>query len=359
MKIVVDIKNLALFTGGISAYFKPLMLKWIKTNTEIHFVLLGPKIDLSWLHECKNVELVEIRWPMYLPRTLRHPFYDNILFPKAIKTIESPDFIFTPYHDVLLPKGTPSVMMIHDSCIGDLKTIYPKSIRYYYELMLRRNLRRCLAVFTVSNSSKKAISLRYNLSPEKIHVVPNSFTVHSAIKTKSNITKNSVSIFYPGGADFRKNVKRLVLALGIIKDKGVNVQLKVTGNYLGAWERELKGVEQRLINAVEFLGYIESEEVIHEYANCDLVVYPTLCEGFGRVCLEAMSVGAKLVCSNLPVLNEVSEDYAIYFNPYNIEDIANKILYAIEQPSKSPKLREDYSKEVVENLFLTEIKRYY
>ena len=50
-----------------------------------------------------------------------------------------------------------------------------------------------------------------------------------------------------------------------------------------------------------------------------------------RVCLEAMEVGTPLACSDLPVLKEVTGDYAWMFDPYDTADIAAVIATALAQ----------------------------
>jgi glycosyltransferase involved in cell wall biosynthesis len=213
---------------------------------------------------------------------------------------------------------------------------------------------------TVSSSSKIAIIKRYSLAVDTIKVIPNSFRPHSQLKrvVDQNKRDKKIDLFYPGGVDFRKNVKRLILSLEYILNAGYDVSLRITGSYLGAWERELKSIDKRLKEKLEFLGYIDSLALHNEYINADVVVYPTLCEGFGRVCLEAMGVGAKLACSDIPVLHEVADDYAIYFNPFNIADIAKKILIAYNQPEKTKIIKQRYSEENVSKLFLETMKKH-
>lgn len=359
MKIAIDVKNLALFTGGIAAYIKPLINRFIGSEQQIDFVLVGPKIDVDWLQNLDNFEVMEIAWPRILPRQLRHPFYDTVLFPKAIRKVK-PDFIFTPYHDVLLPKGIPSVMMIHDTCIADLTDIYPRSIRLYYETMLSINLKRCKGIFTVSNASREAIVKKYQVKNEIVSVIPNAFEASFTNvdgPERMEESKNIV-LFYPGGAEFRKNIKRMVLALKHIEDNGYLVSLRVTGNYDYNWQRQLKGIDESLLNKITFLGYLEPYQLGNEYKRADVVIYPSLCEGFGRVCLEAMAMGAKLACSDIPVLHEVAEDYAIYFNPFNVADIAKKVIFANDGCKKNPLIKEEYQEENVAGLFLETIKKY-
>lgn len=353
LRIAVDVKNFSLYSGGISAFFYPLLKDWINNRSQFEFILVGPKFDDSGLGSVDSFQRYVVRWPTWIPRFFRHPFYDNWLFPRAIKAIK-PDFIFTPYHDVRLPKGIPSIMMIHDTCIGNLPGIYPCKVRQYYQHMLKINLSRCAHILTVSNTSKESLMKQYGLPASKIDVVPNSFEMVQELGAGFDVRtdRKHLQLFYAGGADHRKNVKRLVQAVELISSRGVDVSLFVTGKFEGAWSRELAGLSAHAISKVTFLGRLDVRELNMHYASADAVVYPTLCEGFGRVCLEAMSVGTPLACSDLPVLREVAGDYPVYFDAYDVESIVEAILLAVKKGRQPPCLDERFSREKVSALFL-------
>src|SRR4051812_48537180 len=120
--VAIDVKNLALYTGGIAAHSRILITGWLAARPELRFSLVGPAFDSAFLKGLANWRHVPVSWPTWLPRPLRHPYYDNRLFPAAIAKL-GPDVMFTPYHDVRLPRratGVRSVMMLHDTCLQDL-----------------------------------------------------------------------------------------------------------------------------------------------------------------------------------------------------------------------------------------------
>jgi glycosyltransferase involved in cell wall biosynthesis len=51
----------------------------------------------------------------------------------------------------------------------------------------------------------------------------------------------------------------------------------------------------------------------------------SLHEGFGLPGVEALAFGLPLLVSNTPVFNEIYDDAAIYFNPLDPQDIAEKM----------------------------------
>src|SRR5262249_5218293 len=121
---------------------------------------------MNWSHHV-------IQWPDWLPAKLRHPFYDNVQFPRAVAKLK-PAFIFSPYHDVLIPTKTPSAITVHDTCIHDGVRDYPALFRSYYLLMLKRNLKRAAHILTVSQASRDRVMTLYGIHPQRISVIYNT-----------------------------------------------------------------------------------------------------------------------------------------------------------------------------------------
>jgi len=71
--------------------------------------------------------------------------------------------------------------------------------------------------------------------------------------------------------------------------------------------------------------FVSDEELDKLYKNASLYVQPSLCEGFGLPPLEAMARGVPIACSNAACLPEILGEAAIYFNPLDIDDMAEKM----------------------------------
>jgi glycosyltransferase involved in cell wall biosynthesis len=85
----------------------------------------------------------------------------------------------------------------------------------------------------------------------------------------------------------------------------------------------------QLGSSIQHLGYVPQEHLCGLYAGADLVVNASLCEGFGLPILEALACGAVVAVANTPALVEIGGDAVIYFDPYNIDDMAAAILSAL------------------------------
>ncbi len=76
---------------------------------------------------------------------------------------------------------------------------------------------------------------------------------------------------------------------------------------------------------IEFLGFVEEKNKVKYLRSLDIFVMPSLAEGFGISLIEAMAAGCACIASNLPVLKDVAGDTALYFDPQNPKDLAEKI----------------------------------
>ncbi|RJS75185.1 glycosyltransferase [Methanophagales archaeon] len=71
----------------------------------------------------------------------------------------------------------------------------------------------------------------------------------------------------------------------------------------------------------------------------DLLVYPSLCEGFGMPVIEAMQAGTPVVTSNIGGTAEVAGDAAVLVSPYSIEDIAEGMSKLLHDASLREELK--------------------
>jgi glycosyltransferase involved in cell wall biosynthesis len=81
-----------------------------------------------------------------------------------------------------------------------------------------------------------------------------------------------------------------------------------------------------LSQRVKVLGYVDDATLRWLYGHCMAFVYPSLYEGFGLPVLEAMSLGAPVITSNVTSLPEVGGDAVLYIQPDQAESITKAML---------------------------------
>jgi len=137
---------------------------------------------------------------------------------------------------------------------------------------------------------------------------------------------NNRYLFYAGAGDRRKNLDRLVQAFGLLRGRhGIDCSLAIAGpgnnlNYVSPAARNDPAVQ----GALHHLGKVD-EATLHALYRCATVfVMPSLYEGFGLPVLEAMACGTAVVSSSAASLPEVGGDAALYFDPLNVDQMADQ-----------------------------------
>ena len=87
---------------------------------------------------------------------------------------------------------------------------------------------------------------------------------------------------------------------------------------------------QGLASRVQVRGYVSPEELRDLYQSASVLLFPSLEEGFGLPVLEAMANGLPVVASQTASLPEVGGDAALYVDPHDTRDIAEKVRRAVE-----------------------------
>lgn len=362
MRIAIDVKNQALFGGGIAHWAAEVLPAWIAACPREETILIAPEGEGTLPVAMAGARIMGIPWPTHLPRPLRHPVYDNLTFPRALAHL-GPDLIFSPYHDVRIPGHTPAVITVHDLCYMDVPECYPWHLRSYYLAMLRINIARAKHVITVSQATRERLVTVLGLPETTISVVPNALDSEFSVslppsasiaawrRDNGALQAGTSLLLYPGGIEYRKNLARLMVALRRLWADGERITLLVTGDLAPRWRYLFPEVETHT-ECVKFLGRLSLAQLRLAYGAVDGVVYPTLCEGFGRVCLEAMAAGSPIACSDLAVLREVAGNYPRYFNPMDPVDMAAAIRSICGAGRQMPRLDPRFSPETVRNLFI-------
>lgn len=220
------------------------------------------------------------------------------------------------------------IVTIHDLAYKVHPDWFSKSFVLIYSFMIPRLVRVSKSVLTVSNVSKKELIDELGVPEKKITVIYNA--VASIFKEKSLSTLESrpindeyilsVSSHHP-----RKNFERLVKAFKLIKKD--NLKLCIIGNVNGNFNSKKLNAEENIV----LLENISDEELVAYYKFANLFVFPSLYEGFGIPIIEALSLNTRVCVSDIPVFREICENSnTVYFNPYDINDIKNKIIESLD-----------------------------
>ena len=120
----------------------------------------------------------------------------------------------------------------------------------------------------------------------------------------------------------------LLKAFSIFKKKQQsNLKLILAGRLAWKYEsfvKDLKTYKYR--SDVIMTGYLEEDELIKVVGSAYALVYPSLLEGFGIPVLEAMSCDVPVITSTNSSMQEIAKDAALYADPKDYHDIADKMM---------------------------------
>ncbi|RJX15690.1 glycosyltransferase family 1 protein, partial [Candidatus Bathyarchaeota archaeon] len=108
------------------------------------------------------------------------------------------------------------------------------------------------------------------------------------------------------------------------------------------WRRELKKTAQQLKveDFVNFLGYVEEKKLKCLYSRADVVLLPSIMEGFGLTVVEAWNYMKPVVVSRGAGVSELilEKVNGLTHEPQNYEDLAEKIDYVLEHKEEALKM---------------------
>lgn len=140
------------------------------------------------------------------------------------------------------------------------------------------------------------------------------------------IPKDIPLILYVGTLQPRKNIPVLIKAFSVVKDQ-IPHQLILAGSKGEAFD-DIKNLigNENLEARVTITGYIDDETRSALYQSADVFVYPSLCEGFGLVLLEAMTAGLPTIAAANSSLMEAGGDSTKYFDTQSPESLSKVLL---------------------------------
>lgn len=141
-------------------------------------------------------------------------------------------------------------------------------------------------------------------------------------------------IFYSSQVRYYKNILALVKAYEyLLRRNKITCKLFLTGNYAHNKQLYQYILDHQLQNDVLCFFNVPNQVLAALYACAELSVNPTLYEGgFPFTLIESMSVGTPVILSRIPQVTEFTDGWDIddcLFDPYDYEDIADKILFGL------------------------------
>lgn len=318
---------------GIGMYSMEMAKSILEADGENRYLLFvrDPQKFRKWgFDHYPNARLVAADYRHY-------SFAEQTLFP-ALLMRHSLDLMHFMNFNVPIVYRRPFVSTIHD--VVHLRLPGHKPGRFLHRLAMRRVLRSAAhnarRVITVSQFSKKEIIEALGVPGYKIDVIYEAANVVSVSESEVIATRQRYGITKPyivfvGVLERKKNLIALARGFDALKEKyQLNIQLVIAGKP-DIHYPDIGPAVKRVTYGKDIIltGVVSEKEKYALYYGAQAFVSASLFEGFGLPGVEAMSVGLPLVVANIEVFNEVYDNGAIYFDPFDPNDIAQKINFML------------------------------
>lgn len=256
------------------------------------------------------------------------------------------------YFPLLRP--VPTIVTIHDV----IAERHPRQVfaRRQFEIFWRAKLalavRQARLILTVSDHACAGIVERFHVRRERVHVVPEapdpifrplpSPRDASEVLPRLPLARGCRFLLYVGGLSPHKNLPVLIDAYRflIADPEFAELRLLLVGDYTGdvfySAYPELRRLVARhgLEDRVLFTGYVPDDALVHLYNRAELVVLPSLEEGFGLPAIEAAACGKPVVASEVSPIGSLLGPAAWTFPPHDGTALTRALETLLRDPDK-------------------------
>jgi glycosyltransferase involved in cell wall biosynthesis len=281
-------------------------------------------------------------------RSLRSPIYSAAeLVELPLRIPRDADVVWSPNYNAPLFFPGKLVVTVHDACHLAMPELLGSRIKSAYARFMFANVaRRAARVIAVSRFTADELTRLTPIARDRISVVHSG--VDAVVAPDAGPSPvDGPFILYVGNVKPHKNLSRLLTAFASVQDR-IPHRLVIVGRQEGLRtpDHAVPAIAGRVGARVEFTGEVSGPDLRRYYANADLLVFPSLYEGFGFPPLEAMTAGVPVAAADSGSIPEVCGDAVAYFDPWSVPDIAATILDALTNDRLRSRLRAAGTRQV-------------
>lgn len=283
--------------------------------------------------------------PLPTPHESLRALWEHTFVPLAVSR-QRIDVYHSPNYTLPLSLPCPGVVTVHDLAFLDSR-LHKTRVSVYLRLLTGASLRRARRVIAVSEFTRRRLLTRYPYLEGRVKVVYPGLDPQFAARLNGGGGAGPQMhprpyVFFAGSVEPRKNLRRLVRAFEqAMNETGLPHDLVLAGPLGWRYEASLRAIATSpLRDRIHRPGFVAEEDLPAWYAGADLVVYPSLEEGFGFPVLEAMAAGTPVVSSSVSSIPEVAGDAAELVSPKDTGAIARAMARILTDRQLAASMRE-------------------
>ena len=297
----------------------------LESDHEIFFGLERDAPINKDLFNRSNVHIVRYKFGGWLRYLLDIPY---------ITKKNKIDVIHTQYVlPLVLSKSIKRHVTIHDVLYEDYPELFNFIYKFSRRIIFGLSARYADAISTVSNYSRLRLIANYNLDAKHIYVIHNGAKSPevSLLKKKKRCGNFGNYLIYVSRFEQRKNHMRLLEVLLRLRSDFPDLGLILVGfDVDGTLAKVMQFINKNNLSShVNILSGITDEYLSDLIVYASVVVYPSLCEGFGMPIIESFLLNPRTAFSNTTAMSDFTFALNNMFDPYdlvNIEEVVRRLL---------------------------------
>jgi glycosyltransferase involved in cell wall biosynthesis len=214
-------------------------------------------------------------------------------------------------------------------------------LQWKYRQPVSLTVKNADAVIALTEHMKIEISRLYH---NEIFVIPNGINLESYMDIKKDKKEEiGIKLIFIGRLDHIKGIKYLIESVAIIKKNDRKIVLFIVG--AGAERTKLEAQVERLDlgDEVIFTGEIKNDQIPRHLSKSDILVLPSLSEGFPNVILEAFAAGLPVIVTKVGGMQDIVTEGVNGFliEPENSKDIADKVICLFDDRALMEKMSQN------------------
>jgi len=238
----------------------------------------------------------------------------------------------------------PQCLLISDLRFLQSPQLLKRSQTGFFNKFTSAFLAKAKSIATVSEYAKEIIAGRFAIPAEKITVIkPGIDEIFKPLDWKE---KEIIREKYTGGKAYflcsgddheNKNLINLLKAFSFFKKRQKsNMLLLIAGNTDTIFKKELNSYKYR--DEVKLLESLEKEDLAKIMAAAYTLFYPAIYSDLVLSPLQAMQCAVPVVASDTGAIHSVCGNAAIYFDPGDHKDMAEKMMLVFKDENKTAEL---------------------
>jgi len=320
MNIGIDIRILSAGVSGIPIYTRNILDNLQNIDKKNSYYLFGTK-DVNYKIENNLWRIINIKLP---PPSI---FSMHLVYPLLLKKYKIDLFIsFDFICPLLFAKHTKRITIVYDlTFLHFPKTLHWKRL-VGAKLLTPLSIKKSEITITISDFIRRDILKSFQfVDPSRLFIMSPA-SPDWILPAGYNCQQRGNHLLFVGSFEPRKNILSLIKALEILKRENIRIPLHIVGPK--GWNNQaiLDYIQKStVLEDIVWRGFLSKSELIDAYCNCKAFIFPSIYEGFGIPILEALKMDCLVLTSKASVMEEIAKDHAIYFDPNNPADIAQKI----------------------------------